>query len=59
MRYLCEVQQHPCGWISDHRQTRVKRGLSAVEERVDITLSLSHPVEDDNITVTSSSDICA
>lgn len=17
-RYLCEVQQHPCGWISDH-----------------------------------------
>lgn len=41
--YLCEVQQHSCGWISDNGETRVKRRRCTVEEGVDITLSLTHP----------------
>lgn len=43
--YLCEVQQHPCGWISDNREAGVKCRRSAVEEWVDTHFSLSHPGE--------------
>lgn len=46
--YLCEVQQHPCGWISDNRETRVKWRRSAVEEWVDVNFSLSHPGEENS-----------
>lgn len=51
MSYLCEVQQHPCGWISDDREVRVEWRRSAVEQRVDMNFSLSHSGEDDNTTV--------
>lgn len=47
-RYLSEVQQHSCGWISDNRQSRVKRRWTTVEQRVNVNLPLGHPDENSN-----------
>ena len=46
--YLCEVHQHPCGWVSNNRETRVKRRWGAVEQRVDVNVPLSHPGNKDD-----------
>lgn len=56
---LCEVHQHPCGWVSKNRETGVKRRRRAVEQRVDVNFPLSHPGNKDDDTVTIFTDTSA
>lgn len=57
MSYLCEVQQHAGGRISDDGEFRVEWRRSTFEQGVDFNVSLSHSGKDDNTIVTLYSDI--
>lgn len=37
--YLCEIQQHSCGWISHHGQAGVQGGGRTAEKSIQVLLS--------------------